>query len=211
MIPVVRCLPLFLALAVPLQTLPALAQSPQEVSQEAIEAYRAGNYAAAAEAWQQLIELEPGNPNAHNNLGATLYYLGDLEGAVAAYQAAIALSPDATTYNNLGVVLAEQEDFEAAIAAYEQALELDPEVAEVYVNLGHLLNPNDAIALYERAIELQPDYVEAYNSLGIALVSLEQYEAAIAAFEQTLAIDPTHEAAQDNLTALQEQLESVTE
>ena len=56
---------------------------------------------------------------------AERYQKGDLEGAVAAYRRAIAVSPnDGVLYFNLGRMLADSDKLPEAAAAYEQAVTL---------------------------------------------------------------------------------------
>ena len=78
--------------------------------------------------------LGPEHPNVAatvNNLGRVLQDLGDLAGAQAAFQRALAiweqhLGPEhpnlATTVNNLGLVLRDLGDLAGAQAAYQRAL-----------------------------------------------------------------------------------------
>jgi tetratricopeptide (TPR) repeat protein len=88
-----------------------------------------------------------------NNLGLVLQALGDLGGARAAFERALAigektLGPDhpglATRVNNLGEVLRAQGDLAGARAAFERALRIDvksfgadhPRIAILVNNLG---------------------------------------------------------------------------
>jgi tetratricopeptide (TPR) repeat protein len=69
--------------------------------------------------------------------GAWQHLSGDLEGAHAAYLAAIERDPaNATAHNNLGFLLAQQGDIDGAIACYERALDIDPGKSMALANLG---------------------------------------------------------------------------
>ncbi|MBE9070481.1 tetratricopeptide repeat protein [Leptolyngbya cf. ectocarpi LEGE 11479] len=52
-------------------------------------------------------------------------------------------------------------------------------------------------------VVLNPDYVQAYNNLGTVFADLEQFDDAIAAYNQALEIDPNFQAAQDNLALIE--------
>ena len=114
-----KCIPLvFFTLL--LNPLSALAQSLEELAQQGLEAYRAGEYESAASAWQQMIEIDPQNADAYNNLGATLYQMGQPAEAADAYRQALEINGNsADTYNNLGTVLAFQEKYEEDINSLE--------------------------------------------------------------------------------------------
>ncbi len=197
----------------------AVAQSLGELVQQGNAAQKAGNYAEAERIWQRIIQSDPEDANAYNNLGNALYDQGKLEEAIAAYRQAIALDPKSTyAYYNLGTALYHQGKREEAIAAYRQAIALDPKLALAYNNLGIALDDQgkreEAIAAYRQAIALDPKLALAYNNLGIALDDQGKREEAIAAYDQALSLPddtsgtPTtaHTAAHNNLgLLLQEQ------
>jgi Flp pilus assembly protein TadD len=97
--------------------------------------------------------------------------LGRQEEAIAAFQRAIELDPNAAApHNGLGNVYRDLGRQEEAIAAFQRAIELDPTNAishnglgEVYRALGRL---EEAIAAYERAIVIDPDFAYPYGGLA---------------------------------------------
>ena len=143
--------------------------------------------------------------------------MGDLVGARAAYERALAIDemvfgpdhPDvALRVNNLGGVLQHLGDLRAARAAYERALAIlrttygedHPEVAKVHSNLGLVLyalgDTTSARAAFERALTADerafgpdhPDVALRFNNLGLVLQSLGDLDGARTAFERALAI-----------------------
>src|SRR5581483_320538 len=96
--------------------------------------------------------------------------------AVAAYQKAIELKPDAPEYhNNYALALAKQKKFDEAQAKLTKAAALDPtQAGKYYYNLGAVLvntGQNDAAsAAFKKAIDAQPDYADAYVQYGITLM-----------------------------------------
>src|SRR5438132_8467712 len=76
----------------------------------------------------------------HFELGFALQNIGDLEGAVAEYRAALRLNRShANAHYNLGVVLQSKRDLEGAITEYHTALRLKPSHANAHYNLGVVL------------------------------------------------------------------------
>jgi Flp pilus assembly protein TadD len=86
---------------------------------------------------------------------------------------------------------------------YRTALIGDPRNADLYFNLGNVLQDRsryvDAVECYQQAIRLCPHFAEAWNNLGAALGSLARLEDACRAFRQALRIDPGYADAHYNL------------
>src|SRR5262249_10479039 len=73
------------------------------------------------------LGLRPNSPHVVKNLGTALHDQGDLPGAIAAFEKAIAFKPDfAVAHYNLGNALYHQGDLPGAIAAYRKAIEFKP-------------------------------------------------------------------------------------
>ena len=67
-------------------------------NQFAIRAAQAQLWNEAVFRWKQVIDVDPENAKAHNNLGVAYEALGNIDEAVAAYQRATALEPDNKYY-----------------------------------------------------------------------------------------------------------------
>ncbi len=120
---------------------------------------QAGKLGEAERLYRRVIEAQPDNWEAHNNLGNVLADLGDFDRAAASLQRAVALNPGyALGHNNLGTVLREQGRLDQAVAAYRRALAIDPDLSGAHFNLGTALRdqnkPDQAVASYRRAAEL---------------------------------------------------------
>jgi tetratricopeptide (TPR) repeat protein len=91
---------------------------------------------------------------AYLNLGALLKKKGDLEGAIAQYEAAARIDPtQPMTYFNLGVVHRARGYLEPALRAYEYAIVLDPNYGVAYQNLGVVLFKLGRLPESKRALE----------------------------------------------------------
>ncbi len=85
---------------------------------------------------RQALALDPGALAAQVNLGNALQQTGDVDGAVAALEAARALDPEShEILNNLGNLYKEQGRAEEALAAYEAARRAAPAFAPAFSNL----------------------------------------------------------------------------
>ncbi len=109
------------------------------------------------------------------NYGIVLRKRGRSVDAVAAYDRAVALTPDlAEAYLNRSAALVELGRTEAALADIEQALALGPLMPHVaYYNRSLIYELQDELALayrdLQQAVALQPDYTPA-------LTALERYQ-----------------------------------
>jgi superkiller protein 3 len=182
-----------------------MAQSLDELTQQARAAVRAGNYVEFENVMRKGIQLYPNESSFYAGLGFALQETGKLEEAIAAFRQAIKLQPDANTYNNLGLALAKQKKLEEAITAFRQAIQLKPD-AETYHNLGIALSEQEkleeAIAAFRQAIQLKPDYANPHNGLGWIYQQQGKLKEALAEYEVALKIDPKYEYAKNNRDAV---------
>ncbi len=96
--------------------------------------------AEALEAYQRVLERDPGMADAHVNLGRLYHLAGERGRAEAHYRDAVRRAPDdPIPHFNLGVLLEEQGRREEAAHAYGQAVTRDPDFADAHCNLGLLL------------------------------------------------------------------------
>src|SRR5215470_4117846 len=81
----------------------------------AADRFRAGDHAAAAELFAQVIKCTPGMVAAHNNMGVALVLAGRHEAAAAAFRRAVEIAPGyVMAYANLGLTLRDQGRLEEA-------------------------------------------------------------------------------------------------
>lgn len=82
-----------------------------------------------------------------------------------------------------------QGDIREAGAALEQAAWLQPFDAELQALLGDLATGGDAIYAYRRAVTLRPDYAPYHARLGWLYWAQNEFEPALAEFEQAVMLD----------------------
>ncbi len=135
------------------------------------------SYLKVSLAWQ------PDPAGLQNDLGDVLYGQGDLAGAIAAYEKALAADETlASAQNNLGVALLAAGRAQDARLHFQQAAALNPGAAAPLYNLGdaHLaLGQLDLAAqAYARAYELAPWMLDARARwAGIAAIQGRKDEA----------------------------------
>lgn len=117
------------------------------------------NLDATLKAQRKLVDSRPNDAVAHSDLGNLLEESGDIAGAEAAYQKAIALDPRAVAAHfNLALLYQQQKQDKQAIRTLEQLLEIDGSHAWAHYQLGVLLEKkgrrNAAVEQYAQAFAL---------------------------------------------------------
>ncbi len=123
--------------------------------------------------WRTIASLQPG-AEAQYNIGHASTLLGDWEGAVEAFQQAIAMDEFLVdAYKGLGnsyIQLLKDAD---AVTAYQRALEIEPLDSGTRFNLGVALQRTGevdaAIVEYQKVIEQDPTYSLPYRGMRNAL------------------------------------------
>ncbi|MEZ6242664.1 MAG: tetratricopeptide repeat protein [Phycisphaerales bacterium] len=123
---------------------------------------------------QRAARSAPDRADVQTTLGKMLHFKGDTEGAVGAFERAIALDPTlADAYMSLGACLQHTGRLDEALAAAARAAELRPDHAETRVNLALLhLDRGEADAAVDtlrEATRLDPRSILAWDTLALAL------------------------------------------
>jgi predicted O-linked N-acetylglucosamine transferase (SPINDLY family) len=161
-----------------------------------------GRLDEAIAAHRRAIALRPDYAAAHCHLGNALKRHGKLDDALAAYRRALELKPDlAEACNNLGVVLQQQGKFAEALDAYNRAIKLRPGDLEIAYNRAVVLQQQgrlqEAGAAYRDLIRQSPNSL-VYLNLGSVEQDLGRLDAALAAFDQAIALDRSYAPAHFN-------------
>ncbi len=125
----------------------------------------------------------------------TLHQGGNLAAAERLYHQVLAMEPASFAPRHmLGVIRFQQGQHLQAIDLITAALKLNPQVAEAWINLGHVQTgagrPEEAVASYRRALTLSPGEFAALNALSGVLVQLKRSEEALDCTNWSLALRP---------------------
>ena len=116
--------------------------------------------------------MNPEDPKALIAEGEGRMAEGDLDGALGAFQRAVAAAPtSAVAHSKLGIVQVHKRQWDAAAAEFSRAIQLDPTYAPAYSNLGNVYRErgqlDQAVAQYQKAVSMDPDYWVAHQNLGV--------------------------------------------
>ena len=127
---------------------------------------------------------------------------GRLDAAVAAYRTILERDPHACDcWCNLGAALRTLGRKDEGLDALRQGVRVCPQHVALNTNLGNALEDADdregalehhgrAITRYQVALQRRPDNAELYNALGWSLWKLQRLEAAAAAHQRAIAVEP---------------------
>ncbi len=166
-----------------------------------------GRLEEAEELYRELVEDQPKNVRALNNLGVLLDEMGDAEGAVAQLRAAKEIEPgNQEVLGNLGAALGALGRYAEAEEELRVAYRADPSNLQIRANLGILLFRR---GLYEQAVHelesvcsAQPDHGHALFYKGEALNRLGKVDEAIEALERVTELIPDNPRAYYTLGVL---------
>ncbi len=170
--------------------------------------YTEGKWDEVVASCQQALKLKPNWAAAYKALGKALQAGGEVEAAKQCYATAIEIEPElAQAWANMGTIYAGQERWSEAIAFYTTAISLQPNFAGAYRNLGRVWEQLGKLTLASecwcKAITLTPELAGVQEELlklsnllkeqGDTLVSLGQWEEALAAYRGALELSPNCE------------------
>ena len=164
----------------------------------------------AIQAYQESLELDDTNPEAHNNIGIVYRLEDNLPAAVGALERARQLAPErADIWYNLANVYKQMDEAEEAETYYRKALELDPGFTRAYNNLGNLYqtrgNHDVAETLYRDGLEQDANNPTLRYNLGITYQAEQRIPEAIDAYRHALRSRPNWVDGLNNLGVLLEQ------
>ncbi|MCG6137245.1 MAG: tetratricopeptide repeat protein [Nostoc sp. LLA-1] len=166
----------------------------EQLYEDGVRNYQAGNYQAAVADFTLAIELDPENALVYNKRGNAFYKLGDYQQAKADSSKAITLNPqNASAYYDRGFSLYALGKYKEAIADYSKAIELNSKNAYAYYGRGlarvQMKDNKGANEDFSTAIRLQPNYTDAYLQRGILRRRLKIQKTAMQDFEKIISID----------------------
>ena len=130
----------------------------------------------------EAIRLDPLQPEYFDNRGLDYAANGDYERAIADYNEAIRLKPQANFLTNRGDAYNHKGDYDRAIADYDRAIALNPGFYLAYNNRAAAYDKKGdldrAIADYERALRINPQFDKAAEDLAEARQERDRHNAA---------------------------------
>jgi tetratricopeptide (TPR) repeat protein len=163
-------------------------------------AAKRGDFARAAELFEQACRLSPKEPLFHYQLGVAMLSTGRPDAAIRAFEACVGLDPDfGHAWFNLGAARNHVRRPDEAIEAFKRAAAaarpVDQAEASIVSTLRSQGRIDDAIVAAREAISKRDDSAPAWNELGLCLAAKGDLDTAMACWDRVLEIEPSfHEA-----------------
>lgn len=175
-----------------------------------------GRLGEAIWSYQDLVEAEPENYEAWNNLGNARHAAGDLEGALAALKEAVRLCPaSARVHLNVAQVLMTSGRYDDALALFAEAVRLDPKDPTAAFEMGKALQrigrSKEALVPLADAARISRADPEIFVEIGRAFVSLSNLRQAEQSFKVALQVRANCASAYLNLSILLEKANRIDE
>jgi tetratricopeptide (TPR) repeat protein len=137
--------------------------------------FQRGHSSQASTVCHQIIQVLPGQPDAHHLLGVIGLQQGNIDVAIAHFQHGLKVRPNHPEYlGNLGFAYHEKGELDAALHHYTKALQAAPDYVNALYNQHALLlkaNRSAAIENLKRLLRINPSDNEAHYMLGVLLDS----------------------------------------
>ncbi len=190
---------------------PQAPEAPYRLGKRALEAKRYDDavryFQQALERRADLIDARYGLAATHNDLGTLHAERGELDRAIASFQAAVQVDAKAVeAHYNLAMAYGAQGNTASMISALHDTLRLDPEHREAHLNLGiGYLQQEEAFAAtaqFQALVKLAPEMADAHYFLAVAAAQMGQMDAMQASLQRALQRDPNHARAHSALASL---------
>lgn len=163
----------------------------------AISHQNAGRDQAAAEIYDRILDVDPGNPPAATLRARVHLKQGNLQDADRLTALAVRTAPDfMQAWNARGDILDARDKPEAASDAWRRSLVTGPGNTGPFVGVGNRFQLQgdhvQAARLYKRALVGQPGNVAAANNLAQALLIEGDVKGALSVTGRVLERHPTH-------------------
>jgi tetratricopeptide (TPR) repeat protein len=161
-------------------------------------AYKTAHYDVAIAKYTEAIEKNPKNANAYTDRALAYKEKKDYDKAIADFNEALRLKPEAFVYYDRGVIYREMGAEDKAIADFTKALKLSiPNAqlrAECYIQRAHSYmnkeNADKALPDLNAAIKMGTSESDAYVLRGVVHKVRHEYELSITDYEKAIALDP---------------------
>jgi tetratricopeptide (TPR) repeat protein len=164
--------------------------------------------AEAAKCFTRVIQINPGYVETYLNWGFMEQCDGKLDQAMTHYHEAADLQPAGpAAYFYQAVTSAVGHQQNEAINYFHAAVWMNPKFWQARYLLGMELAEegkiDEAQAQFSEVVRIRPDFERAHLNYGVTLAKQGKLDAALKEFQVTLQLNPTNKFAQQNLEAVQ--------
>ncbi|MCF8093279.1 MAG: tetratricopeptide repeat protein [Desulfotignum sp.] len=176
----------------------------QQLFEKGVQYLKQNQYAEAIEAFTELIEIDPDNPDAYKNRGVAHMKMEQFDLAIKDFEKTRQIIPDLKgLYSNLGVAWYYKSDYKKAIENYDMEISLSPDSHYAYFNRAicwaELKEYDKSLNDISKTLSLAPDFYLAHCLKGDLLLARDEEDAARKAYEKAVEVDPEQAYAKTQL------------
>jgi len=163
-----------------------------------------GNYADSIIYFDKCIEIFPYCGEAWFNRGTSCMRMADMGNALKSFEKAVAFANEEDDYAadaKKQICTLENIIYQSTGLSPEDYVLSSNEFAQAFVAMN-ARNYNKAIKGFNKVLSFDKNHVQSYGNLGICHAFLGEKQAALAAFDRALAIDPDYGPAMGNKAIL---------
>ena len=144
--------------------------------------------------WTHVMKYEKQTPLPFSN--RAMYYRGikEYDKALADFNRAIAIKPQASTYNSLGKMYFDQGKNAEALDNYQKAISMDKTKGEYFINMGAAMASDGqydkALLAMDEGVKLDPDNTNGYLNRSLLHYTMSNFELAIKDHTEYLKREP---------------------
>lgn len=183
------------------------ASQEKQLFETGVDHLKQHRYEAAIEVFTRLVELDPDNPDVYKNRGVAHMKLSQYDAAIQDFEKTRQMMPDLKgLHSNLGVAWYYKGEYETAISHYDTEIRLSPDSHYAYFNRAicwaELKKYDKSLDDIDQTLSLAPDFYLAHCLKGDLFLELGDTEAARAAYENAVTVDPEAAYARNQLEEL---------
>lgn len=157
------------------------------------------DYSKASIEFLKAIEKNP-SVTAYSLYGASLYWLGDIDGSIENYEKAIQIdSNNELPWHLKGISLAKKGEITKALDCFKKAEKINPQRSDLLMNIGSIYfsmeRIEDAILYLKKAIENDESNPLYYFQLGLIYFYSEDFKKAEEKFQKAISLKNDYEEA----------------
>jgi protein O-mannosyl-transferase len=146
--------------------------------------------------WLEVLQSQPQNSMAHQNVGAFLEKHGNVEAAIEQYRETVRLDPKAAqAHYQLALLLYKKGAYDEAATHFAEAARILPlKSVKMHNDIAvalYMAGRNDqAIEAFRETLAIDPSFWPAYRNMGTALQKAGKFQEAAETFESALRLNP---------------------
>lgn len=183
-----------------------------DVFDQAVTEYSAGHMPQAAKLFEQVLQLDPKNADAHFNLGAIREWGNDLNSALKHYRAALVLKPNDSelteAVRSVQFKLKNKTQIDAQVAKQKRDSDLSRHAQIAKETFGSQ-NYREAVIHLSQLANAMPDDPKIQFALGQSLRALKYYDWAAYRLKMAIFLDPDNDLYRKTLVELDNEMQDV--